>query len=285
MKRKYAAVLISSILAVSLCVTMLSGCQRREDTNQGIQAQQSTGSDLEALFASGDGNTIMASYGDTFVVDDMQYTIGNACTIVSASSTEPIDKISPRDLAYLERHYVKVPVTIKNVSAAKKLFDIDYLTFFDNTGIEFDYPSRNFDETWIFSDGSTWEDEITYVGNMRQGAQISTYFYLLYNADGHYYIDFFSENDKDKLFATVDLQIGTAQTAEGELVVTTNKDVTIEEALRQQEIQQFAAELEAYETIVKKREEEAAAKAAAEAEKKKAEEEEAKAAEEAESSE
>lgn len=81
------------------------------------------------------------------------------------------------------RNVIRLGVNVKNVSSETHSLNMFYYKLFGSQGTELDGVAAYFD------------DSVDFAGDLRPDASYKTYFYILYDGDGTYGIDFdnFSE--------------------------------------------------------------------------------------------
>lgn len=107
--------------------------------------------------------------GDTIIFDDLELTFDKNYTFTS---------IENRFSDYNGKPVIKIGVNIKNLSPEKHNLNMFYYDFFGSQGIELDDISAYFEES--VDDG----------GELKSGASYKKYFYILYDGNGTYSIDF-----------------------------------------------------------------------------------------------
>lgn len=192
--RKHMCSAFSLALALALSLMCLAGCVREDGAS----------SEDDVLFEN--TTTGQLGFGDTFTYEDIEYTLGEDPVLVGV-----VDGGSN----YEGRTFIKLPVTIKNVSDKKNQPSLVNCTFFDNKGIVCDYGASGMSPRLTLSDGSVLADEVNQIGYMRHDAQIESYMLLEYNGDGWYYVDFSNGRDAD-----MELELGIT-TADGKVVSPT----------------------------------------------------------------
>ena len=169
---------ISVLLVVLLSTCLLTGCERRpqeEPSDEPTSAE-------EQLFENSEETSGQVFLGDTFTHEGIEVALGETCT--------PVTVTGDHAESYAGRSFLKIPVTVKNVSSKQNNFRFTNCYFYDCNGIETRYAGSTLNEAAQLSDGSTAADDITRIGNMRQGAQVDASMLLEYVGDGTYYIEF-----------------------------------------------------------------------------------------------
>lgn len=120
--------------------------------------------------------------GDTFEFDGLQFKL---------ASTYSFAKIENEFSDYNGKDVIKIGVTVKNVSKEKHSLNMFYYDLFGSKGTELDIITAYFD------------DAIDYAGDLKPDASYDTNFYILYDGDGKYSIDF--DNFTNKLSVEFDI--------------------------------------------------------------------------------
>ena len=107
--------------------------------------------------------------GDTFIFDELEITVG---------STVSFGKITNKYSDYKGKTVIKIPVTIKNLKDETHQLNYFYCKTFGSKGIELERIGHYFD------------DSIEDAKQLRSGASYNKNFYLLYDGDGTYAIEF-----------------------------------------------------------------------------------------------
>lgn len=107
--------------------------------------------------------------GETFIFDELQITIGT-----DISFTTVTNKYSD----YYKKTIIKIPITVKNLKNETHSLNTFYYNFFGANGTETKDVGYYFD------------DAINYAGDLRFSASYTKYFYILYDANGTYAIEF-----------------------------------------------------------------------------------------------
>ena len=114
--------------------------------------------------------------------DDTDYTLGDTITFDGLEIT--LDKeysfvtIENRYSEYNNSDVIKIGANIKNVSSDKKKLNMFNYSLFGSKGTQLSRVSSYFDES------------VDYAGDLKPDASYYKYFYLLYDGDGEYSIDF-----------------------------------------------------------------------------------------------
>lgn len=160
-------------MAVILSLSLISGCSSSDDsssTSGNNDIADSGGSSENDSSSNPSSNKNTYGLGETFTFDDLEITMGSEISFTSVKN-----KYSD--------HYkdvvVRIPVTVKNLKDETHNLNMFYYTLFGSQGTELEGISAYFDE-----------DCIDWAGELRSGASYTKYFYLLYDGDGVYAIEF-----------------------------------------------------------------------------------------------
>ena len=113
--------------------------------------------------------------GDTFVFDELEFTLDSEYSFVTLDNQ--FSDLNGRDV-------IKLGVTVKNLSDDNNHLNMFYYDVFGSEGVELQKVTAYFD------------DAIDYAGDLRPGASYKTYFYILYDGNGTYGIDFDNYSQK-----------------------------------------------------------------------------------------
>ena len=109
------------------------------------------------------------TFGSTFNFDGLQITIGTEfgwATVDNRFSDLNGSKV------------IKVPVTIKNTSQKTHGLNMFYFDMYGSAGTSLQSVSAYFD------------DSVDFAGDIRPGGSQNAYFYMIYDGDGDYFIEF-----------------------------------------------------------------------------------------------
>ena len=169
MKKSFFSVLLVAFLLISL-----AGC---ENTNNNKNLSNSsdhnniTDNDNSTNTTSNDSNSKNNKYslGDTFVFDGLELTFDTEYSFVTVQN---------RYSEHNGKSVIRLGVNVKNVSYEKNHLNMFSYDFFGSQGTELDGVSSYFDNA------------IDDAGDLKPGASYKAYFYILYDGDGKYSIDF-----------------------------------------------------------------------------------------------
>ena len=161
MKKKILGILLIGIITIGL-----AGCDSEKNTNN------SSNNYNNSYNESNNTNTTQNkkySLGDTITFDGLELTFDTNYTFVTIEN-----RFSDKN----GQSVIKLGVTVKNISEGKNSLNMFYYDLFGSKGTELDSVSAYFDEA------------VDYAGDLKPGASYKTYFYILYDGNGNYSIDF-----------------------------------------------------------------------------------------------
>ncbi len=148
------------VIAVLLIIVALAGSS--DEANDSSSTSDSTS---EETNSTNDNYTL----GDTFEFDGLEFTLDTEYSFTTIDNE--FSDLNNSDV-------IKLGVTVKNVSDETTSLNMFYYSLFGSQGTELDNVSAYFD------------DSIDYEGDLRPETSYKTYFYILYDGDGTYGIDF-----------------------------------------------------------------------------------------------
>ncbi len=159
------------ILFAFLCCLILCSCNSNEDNVIKNHNNKPDTIQSNAESSSDNKETQNNEYkvDVPFVFDDLEITI---------SSDYTFSKINNTYSEYNNKAVVRIPVTIKNLKNETHSLNMFYYSLYGSKGIELGTVASYFD------------DSIDYSGKLKTGASQTKYFYLLYDGDGIYSIEF-----------------------------------------------------------------------------------------------
>lgn len=116
--------------------------------------------------------------GDTFEFDGLELTFDKEYSFTTLKNE--FSDLNNSDV-------IKLGVTVKNVSDETTSLNMFFYSIFGSKGTELDSVTTYFD------------DSIDFAGDLKSGASYTTYFYILYDGDGTYSIDFDNYSEKISL--------------------------------------------------------------------------------------
>ena len=176
MKKKILSILLVGIIAIGL-----TGCDNDNSANNNSNRNSNenynnTSTSNNSKNSSSDSSTNTNTtqnnkygLGDTFVFDGLELTF---------DTTYSFEIIENEYSEYNGKSVIKLGVNVKNVSSQKNSLNMFYYELFGSQGIELDSITAYFDDT------------IDYAGDLKPDASYKSYFYILYDGDGKYSIDF-----------------------------------------------------------------------------------------------
>ena len=172
---------VVSVILLGLCIYFATskGSEKCASTNSGSTNTNNNQESTNNYTNEETNNNVSSSgnykLGDTLVFGGLELTFDTTYTFTKV------------DNRYSEKNgqsVIKLGVTVKNVSSEKNHLNMFYYDLFGSQGIELDSISSYFD------------DDIDSAGDLKPGASYKAYFYILYDGDGKYSIDFDNFNDK-----------------------------------------------------------------------------------------
>ena len=155
---------IVKLSALFLAIILLSGCGKEfVGTPYNYDNKQSTNDKTEP------SKNKIHKLGETFTFDGLEFTFDSNYSFVTLKN-----RYSEHNGASV----IKLGVKVKNVSDEKNKLNMFYYDLFGSQGTELDGVSTYFD------------DNIDFAGDLKPTASYYKYFYILYDGDGHYSIDF-----------------------------------------------------------------------------------------------
>lgn len=175
MEKKILSILLVGIIAISL-----TGCGNDSNANNGSNNNSnnynnsSTNNNSNNSSNGSSNNTSTTQnnkygLGDTFVFDGLELTFDSNYSFAT---------IENRYSEHNGKSVIKLGVNVKNVSSQKNYLNMFYYDLFGSQGTELDSITSYFDDT------------IDYAGDLKPRASYKSYFYILYDGDGKYSIDF-----------------------------------------------------------------------------------------------
>ena len=122
------------------------------------------------------GSKKTAGLGDTIKFDGLEITLDTNYTF---------DTVKNQFSELNGRSVIKLGATVKNVSNENNSLNMFYYDLFGPSGVELDGVTAYF-----------LSDSIDFAGSLQPGASYKTYFYILYDGDGDYSIDFNNYSEK-----------------------------------------------------------------------------------------
>lgn len=167
MKKKILSILLVGIIAIGL-----TGCSNDNNTNNEENNNSNNNYNNSSNDSSNNSNTIQNNkygLGDTFVFDGLELTF---------DTTYSFATIKNKYSKHNGKSVIKLGINVKNVSSQKNSLNMFSYDLFGSQGTELDSITSYFDDT------------IDYAGDLKPDASYKSYFYILYDGDGKYSIDF-----------------------------------------------------------------------------------------------
>lgn len=164
--------LLQMSLCCFCCVGFLCGC----DSNDTDTKKPNEGNSQEN--EKTDNKKEEYVLGKAFKFDDLEITIGNEFTYTVV------------DNEYSDHHQaevIKIPVTVKNLKDETHGLNMFYYNFYGSKGTRVDTVAALFSEN---------NDSVDFAGDLRTDASYTKYFYVIYDGDGTYTIEFNNFSEK-----------------------------------------------------------------------------------------
>ena len=168
---KNKKLLLIGIIIISI-VSLILGVSQNTDSNNNNSSNNSDYNydNVESDYKNGSTEkNKKINLDETFVLDEMELTI---------SSNITYDTVDNEFSDYHRATAVKLPITVKNISNETKSLNSFYYSFFGSKGIE------------INDLGFYFDDSINDGGNLKPTASYTKYFYMPYDGNGKYSIEF-----------------------------------------------------------------------------------------------
>ncbi len=164
------------LIALILVISIFSFCAIGSGSNNDDEKTTNNAPISEAVIDNATSQEMTAentikryTLGDTFVFNDIEYTIGSSVSFTSVNNEFSEHNGKP---------VVRVPVSVKNVGTETKGPNFLDTTFYGSKG-------TNADDV-----GAYFDDAVDEMGDMRPGATLEGAYYVLYDGDGVYGIDY-----------------------------------------------------------------------------------------------
>ena len=173
-----AGIIISSmmlcILVVLVVVSLHTNTNNQQNSvisnqNEKVKQQENSSNTNSSSSTIEQSKNKKYGLGDTIVFDGLQITF---------DQNYSFNTIDNRYSEYNGRSVIKIGVNVKNVSNEKNHLNMFFYDLFGSQGTELDSVTSYFD------------DVIDYAGDLKPDASYRTNFYILYDGDGKYSIDF-----------------------------------------------------------------------------------------------
>ena len=165
MKNQKGITLIVLIIIIVLALVVLVSLFSKSNNKTYTDSSFPTGTGLD----TGVQKNKTFGLGDTVIFDGLELTFDSTYSFATV-----VNQFSE----YNARPVIKLGVTVKNISSEKNRLNMFFYDLFGSQGVELDGVSSYFD------------DSIDFAGDLKQGASYKAYFYILYDGNGNYSIDF-----------------------------------------------------------------------------------------------
>lgn len=178
MKNEKGITLMTLLIIVIIIIALAMILSRLGNSNPETKSTLSTSMTTSSLSTSTTNlqKNKLYGLGDTILFDGLQLTF---------DTTYSFDSVKNEFSEFNGRSVVKLGVTVKNVSSEKNSLNMFYYSLFGSKGTELNGVAAYFD------------DVIDFAGDLKPGASYKSYFYILYDGNGKYSIDF--DNYKQEL--------------------------------------------------------------------------------------
>lgn len=174
---KKQKIILIALIIISIIVFIISISSGSTDDKKNNSNNNNTNSSTNANTNDNTNSNINTesnkknTYGlnETFTFDELEITLGSEVTYTKVNNK------------YSDNHgksVVKIPVTIKNLKDETHSLNMFYYKAFGSKGTQLDTLGYYFDNS------------VDEAGDLRSGASYTKYFYLLYDGDGTYAIEF-----------------------------------------------------------------------------------------------
>lgn len=169
---------ILSVLLILFVVIGLTGCVEESSSTSNNTSNDSTSSENSTTETKNDKYGL----GDTITFDGLELTFDTTYSFVTVDN-----QFSDQN----GKDVIKLGINVKNVSPDTNSLNMFYYTLFGSQGTELDDITAYFD------------DSVDFAGDLKPDASYKTYFYILYDGDGKYSIDF--DNYSEQLSVEFDV--------------------------------------------------------------------------------
>lgn len=167
------------VLAVFIVISIFSNntneSTNNNTSNNSYSSESSTNTSDSSKNTTNTSNNKKYGLGETFTFDGFELTLDNNYSFVTLTNS------------YSEKNgstVIKLGVTVKNISTETTSLNSFYYDFFGSQGTELDFVYTYFDEA------------VDDAGDLRPEASYKKYFYILYDGNGKYGIDFDNYSQK-----------------------------------------------------------------------------------------
>ncbi len=122
------------------------------------------------------------SLDEAFSFRNFEVTVGSDISVVTINKELSADN---------NKKVLRVPITVKNTGTSKDHISMFFYKLFDES------------KTELLSKGSNFDDSLDYAGDLNPGDSYTKYFYIPYESNGKYYIEFNDLAKKNNLIINV----------------------------------------------------------------------------------
>lgn len=167
MKKKFLSIVLAGMMLI-----ILTGCG--SDENNSSSQKSNSNSKYNNSEKGNSTNTKTEtkknpSLGDTITFDGLELTFDETYSFATLDNS--FSEYNGMDV-------IRLGVNVKNVSNEKNSLNMFFYSLFGSKGVELDSVTAYFD------------DAIDYAGDLKPDASYTSYFYILYDGNGKYSIDF-----------------------------------------------------------------------------------------------
>ena len=158
-------------LIIAVCIFGFVACDEETSNNGSNNQENNAANDGDTNNAQSDTNNSKKelSYGDTFTFDDLEITFEPSYEFVTIEN-EFNDNFG--------KDVIKFPFTIKNIKDESHGLNFIYCKAYNPAGTSANTAELYFDDSFFNA------------GNMRSGAIQNTFYYIIYEGDGDYFVEF-----------------------------------------------------------------------------------------------
>lgn len=169
--KKNIKIILSVVFGLLFLIVIFGGSSEETTNNNSYNNSKYVDENDNYENSSSNSTDKQKSYtlGDTIIFDDLELTFDKNYTFTS---------INNRYSDHNGKSVIKIGINVKNISAEKHSLNMFYYEFFGSQGTELDDVSSYFDNT------------IDFAGDLKSGASYKKYFYILYDGNGIYSVDF-----------------------------------------------------------------------------------------------
>lgn len=176
---------IFSVLCIGIITIGLTGCSSNKTTNDSNNNSNNYNNSSTTNNPNSSDNSDNSNNGSLNIsntIKNNKYELGETFTFdnleLTFDTTYSFTTIKNKYSEYNGQSVIRLGVNVKNISSEKNHLNMFYYDLFGSQGTQLDSISSYFD------------DPIDYAGDLKPGAAYKSYFYILYDGDGKYSIDF-----------------------------------------------------------------------------------------------